>query len=61
MPSRKNWKRFKKNNIDISPEKAINQIKEIRQLQYKLPKSRLIKTKILQLSEIQNQLMNMKI
>jgi transposase len=52
---------LKKNNIDISPEKAINQIKEIRQLQYKLPKSRLIKTKILQLSEIQNRLMNMKI
>jgi transposase len=51
---------LKKNNIDISPEKAINQIKEIRQLKYTLPKSRKIKTKILRPTHIQNQLLNMK-
>jgi transposase len=36
-----------RNGIDLSPEKAINEIKEIRQLQYVLPKSQQIKTKIL--------------
>jgi transposase len=52
---------LKQNNIKLSPEKAIEQIKEIRQLRYTLPKSRQIKTKILQPTEIQNQLLNMKI
>ena len=49
------------NKISLSAEKAIEQIKEIRQLKYVLPKSRQVKTKILQPSEIQNQLLNMKI
>lgn len=52
---------LKLNNIDISAEKAIEQIKEIRQLRYTLPKSRQVKTKILQPTEIQKQLLNMKI
>lgn len=52
---------LKKNSIDLSPEKAINQIKEIRQLQYILPKSKLTKTKILQPTEKQSKLLNMKI
>ncbi len=52
---------LKLNNVKLSPEKALEQIKEIRQLRYTLPKSRQIKTKILQPSEIQNQLLNMKI
>ncbi len=50
-----------KNNIAMSPEKAINEIKEIRQLQYTLPKSRKVKAKILKLTEDQAQLMNMKL
>lgn len=50
-----------KNNIAMSPEKAINEIKEIRQLQYTLPKSRQVKTKILKLTEDQSQLMKMKL
>lgn len=50
---------LKLNNIKLSPEKAIEQIREIRQLRYTLPKSRQIKTKILQPTEIQNQLLNM--
>jgi len=49
-----------KNNILLSPEKAINEIKEIRQLQYILPKSGQVKTKILKLTDTQSSLMNMK-
>jgi transposase len=52
---------LKKNNIDLSPEKAINAIKEIRQLRYILPKSKQVKTKILQPTNRQNQLLKMKI
>jgi hypothetical protein len=50
-----------KNNIAMSPEKAITEIKEIRQLQYTLPKSRQVKTKLLKLNEAQTQLMNMNL
>ncbi|MGQ1788547.1 IS1634 family transposase, partial [Saccharicrinis sp. GN24d3] len=49
------------NNIKLSPEKAIDEIKEIRQLRYILPKSKEVKTKILQPTEIQSRLLNMKI
>lgn len=52
---------LKQNEINISPEKAIEQIKEIRQLRYTLPKSRQVKTKILQPTEVQKILLNMKI
>ena len=52
---------LKKNSIDLSPEKAINEIKEIRQLQYVLPKSQLIKTKILQPTLRQSKLLDIKI
>jgi transposase len=52
---------LKKNNVDLSAEKAIEQIKEIRQLSYTLPRSRLVKTKILQPTEIQARLLNLKI
>ncbi len=50
-----------KNNINLSPEKAINEIKEIRQLQYVLPKSKEIKSKLLKPNLIQAQLLKMKI
>ncbi len=49
------------NKIGLSPEKAIEQIKEIRQLRYTLPKSRQIKTKILQPTDQQEKLLAMKI
>lgn len=49
------------NNINLSPEKAINEIKEIRQLRYILPKSQLVKTKILNPTQKQTQLLEMKI
>lgn len=52
---------LKSNNIELSAEKAIEQIKEIRQLRYTLPKSRQVKTKILQPTEVQELLLNMKI
>jgi len=52
---------LKKNRINISPEKARNEIKEIRQLQYVLPKSKHIKTKILKPTQVQEQLLKMKI
>ena len=52
---------LKKNNVGLSAEKAIEQIKEIRQLSYTLPKSRKIKTKILKPTEIQARLLNLKI
>jgi len=49
------------NGVKLSPEKAIEQIKEIRQLKYTLPKSRQVKKKILQPNELQKKLLNMKI
>jgi transposase len=52
---------LKLNQIAISPEKAINEIKEIRQLKYILPKSRQVKTKILQPTERQLKLIGLKI
>jgi transposase len=52
---------LKLNQIEISPEKAINEIKEIRQLKYILPKSRQVKTKILQPTERQLKLIGLKI
>jgi len=51
---------LKKNKITLSPEKAINQIKEITQLSYVLPKSRKVKTKLLKPTSAQIQLLNMK-
>lgn len=49
------------NKIDLSPEKVINEIKEIRQLRNVLPKSQLVKTKILNPTAKQTQLLEMKI
>jgi len=49
------------NQIKLSPEKAINEIKEIKQLKYTLPKSKEIKTKILKPTQEQGWLLNMKI
>jgi transposase len=52
---------LKANRIEISAEKALEQIREIRQLKYTLPKSRLLKTKILQPTAVQELMLNMKI
>jgi len=48
---------LKENQIGVSPEKAIEAIREIRQLRYVLPKSKQIKTKILQPTELQSRLL----
>ena len=52
---------LKVNQIDMSAEKAIELIRDIRQLRYVLPKSRQIKTKILQQTELQKNLLAMQI
>jgi transposase len=52
---------LKENQLDISPEKAIEAIKEIRQLKYILPKSKQVKTKILQPTELQARLLKIEI
>jgi transposase len=52
---------LKKNKIVLSAGKAIEQIKEIRQLRYTLPRSREVKTKILQPTPLQARLIDMKI
>jgi len=52
---------LKINNIELSVEKAIEQIREIRQLRYTLPKSRYVKTKILRPTGEQTKLLDMKI
>ena len=52
---------LRKNEIEISPEKALSQIKEIRQLTYVLPRSNKTKTKILKPTISQLKLLEMKI
>ncbi|TVQ17502.1 MAG: hypothetical protein EA361_02405 [Bacteroidetes bacterium] len=49
------------NKIGISAEKAIDEIKEIRQLKYVLPRSRQLKKKILNPTEKQKSLLNLKV
>lgn len=49
-----------KNKIGISPEKAIAELKEIKQLTYFLPKSKQIKSKLLKLNEIQTKILKMR-
>jgi transposase len=49
------------NKISLSAEKAISEIKEICQLRYILPKSQIVKSKILNPTQRQTQLLEMKI
>lgn len=48
------------NQIGITAEKAIEEIKEIRQLCYQLPKSKTVKTKLLKPTPLQEKLLNLK-
>jgi len=50
-----------KNNIKLSPEKAIDEIKEIRQLRYVIPKAKTVKTKLLKPTINQSALLKMNI
>ena len=49
------------NKIKLSPEKAIEEIKEIRQIRYVLPRARNVKTTLLKPTIIQSDLLKMKI
>jgi len=51
---------LKENQLGISPKKAIEAIREIRQLRYVLPKSQQVKTKILQPTELQSRLLKIE-
>jgi len=51
---------LRENQIGISPEKALDEIKEIRQLRYVLPKSKRVKTKLLQPTELQARLLKIE-
>lgn len=53
--------KIKKNNVDLSVQKAMDTLKEVQELTYQLPKSRKIKSQLLQPNQIQNRLLNMKI
>lgn len=50
---------LKKNKIELSVEKAIEEIKDIHQLKYMLPKSKQVKTKLLRLNDIQKQIIKL--
>jgi len=52
---------LKINQVGLSTQKAIEEIKEIRQLRYMLPKSRTMKTKLLAPNENQQKLLQLKI
>lgn len=49
------------NEVGLSVQQALGEIKEIRQLRYRLPKSNTMKTQLLNPNENQTKLMNMKI
>lgn len=51
---------LKKNNINLSPEKALTEINQLQQLSYILPKSRQVKTKLLRPTPNQQLLIKMK-
>jgi len=51
---------IKENNIALSPEKALNELNQLQQLTYTLPKSRHVKSKLLRPTPNQLLLLNMK-
>lgn len=52
-------RKLKESKIELSPEKAIKELKEIQELRYQLPKSQKLISHILQLNHTQKQLINM--
>jgi len=52
-------RKLAENQVRISPEKAIELTKDMQQLTYRLPKSKQLKTKLLNLSENQKKLVDM--
>lgn len=51
---------LKTNNISISAQKAIDELKEIKQLTYCLPKSKTVKTTVLKPTPMQQRLLNLQ-
>jgi len=52
---------IQKNNLEISVQKAVEELKEVQMLTYTLPKAKIIKEQLLNTNLIQKQLLNMKI
>jgi transposase len=52
---------MKDNNLQITPQKAIDTLKEVQEITYQLPKSKIIKTQLLKLTALQNDILKMKI
>lgn len=52
---------IKQNDIDLSVQKAIEELKEVQEITYQLPKSKKIKRQLLQLNNTQYQLLNMNL
>ena len=52
---------MKDNGLMITPQKAIDAIKEVQEITYQLPKSKTIKTQLLKLTPLQKDILNMKI
>lgn len=50
---------LKKNKIELSTEKAIEEIKDIHQLKYMLPKSKQVNTKLLRLNDTKKQIIEL--
>lgn len=53
--------KIKDNNINLSVQKAMDELKQVQELTYQLPKSRQIKIQLLNPNEIQKRLLNLKI
>jgi transposase len=52
--------KIKANQIDLSVQKAIDALKDVQQITYRLPKSKKIKQQILKINPLQQKLINMK-
>ena len=52
---------MKENGLQITPQKAIDVLKEVQEITYQLPKSKNIKNQLLKLTPLQNDILKMKI
>lgn len=53
--------KIKESNMSISPQKAIDELKEVQQITYQLPKSKQVKQQLLKTNPLQQELLNIKI
>jgi transposase len=52
---------MKENGLQITPQKAIDALKEVQEITYQLPKAKTIKKQLLKLTPMQNDILKMKI